>query len=520
MLLARRRSFPQAEFPVAPDAESHRAPSVGTRDAALLAGLVLAAALLHLWLTGTTLLSGDEAYYWLWSRRLQLSYYDHPAMMAWWMAGATALFGESEAAIRLPAVLSVAAVTGLAFDTARLAFRDIRAGWWAVAVLNATLLFAAAGVLVTPDSPLLVFWSLSLWAMVRLLDDGRARWLYLLGLSLGLGFCSKYTMVLIAPGIMAVFALFPQARRWLKSPHFWAAIVLALACTSPVLIWNAQHDWISIKKQLSHSFDAPVSDPLKSLATFVGTQLGVITPLIFGFMLWGMGWTLWAGWRSRQPAWFLLGATSAPLLAFFVRHSLGGVVQPHWPGPAYLGAAIATSGAWVVLAPSWRRLRWLWHGAIALGGLLVAATYVQMETARLPIPLKSDPMSRLGGWDQLASAVEAERTRHPDAFVFTTKHEVAGLLTYYLPGHPVVFLTGSAGFPRIPSYDARDAAALPGQNGLYVIKDGFYAVQDVRRSFRSLTLLATVDRAWGGKVVDHYEIWLAESYGSGTFENK
>jgi 4-amino-4-deoxy-L-arabinose transferase-like glycosyltransferase len=494
---------------------------IRAKDAALLAGAVTLAAVAHLWLAGSTLLSGDEAYYWLWSQDLQLSYYDHPAMMAWWMAASTALFGESEAAIRLPAVLAVAAVTLLVFDIARLAFSDIRAGWWAVVLLNATILFAAAGVIVTPDSPLLVFWSLALWAMIRLLDDGRVRWLYVLGLSLGLGFTSKYTMVLIAPGILAVFILFADARRWWKSPHFWAAILLALACTLPVLVWNAQHDWVSIKKQLSHSFDVPVSNPLKSLSTFLGTQLGTVTPLIFVFMLWGMGWALWSGWRQGRPGWFLLGATSAPLLAFFVNHSLGGLVQPHWPGPAYLGAAIATSGAWVTLGPSWRKsLRWAWMAAVALGGLLVAATYVQMATARLPIPIKSDPISRLGGWDTLTKAVQAERAKRPDAFVFASKHEVAGLLTYYLPGHPIVFLTGSAGFPRIPSYDARDAAKLPGRDGLYVIKDSFYAIQDISRSFGSLTLLTTVERAWGGKVVDRYEIWLAEGYTSGTFENK
>jgi 4-amino-4-deoxy-L-arabinose transferase-like glycosyltransferase len=484
--------------------------------------LVIAAALVHLWLAGHTLLSGDEAYYWLWSRRLQLSYYDHPAMMAWWMAASAALFGESEAAIRLPAILAVAAVTLLVFDGARIAFRDIRAGWWAVLLLNATILFAAAGILVTPDSPLLVFWSLALWAMIRLLDDGRVRWLYLLGLALGLGFTSKYTMVLIAPGILAVFALFPDGRRWWKSPHFWAAIALAVICTLPVLVWNARHDWISIKKQMSHSFDVPVAHPLHSMITFLGTQFGVITPLVFLLLLWGMGWALWAGWRRRQPGWFLLGATSAPLLAFFVKHSLGGLVQPHWPGPAYLGAAMAAAGAWTMGADRWHRaFRLAWAGAVGLGAILVGLTYWQLVMADLPIPVKADPMSRLGGWDQLSRAVAVEQAAHPDTFLFATKHEVAGLLTYYLPGHPVVYLTGSAGFPRIPTYDARDTAGLPGRDGIYVIKDSFHAIRDVRRNFRSVTLLRTVDRRWGNRVVDHYEIWLAEGYdGSGGFGEK
>jgi hypothetical protein len=129
-------------------------------------------------------------------------------------------------------------------------------------------------------------------------------------------------------------------------------------------------------------------------------------------------------------------------------------------------------------------------------------------------------MSRLGGWDLLARAVQAEQAKRPDAFIFATKHEVAGLLTYYLPGHPIAFLTGSAGFPRIPSYDAGDVATLAGRDGLFVVKDGRYALEDIRPSFRSLSLLASVERPWGGKVADRYEIWLAEGYISGTFGNK
>lgn len=498
---------------MAPDAET-----LDRRTLLRLGAAVAALAVLHLALASTSLLSGDEAYYWLWSRRLQLSYYDHPAMMAWWMAGVTALFGTSEAVIRLPAVLASAVETVLVFDCARLAFGSVRAGWRAAILANATVLFAAAGVIVTPDSPLLVFWTLALWAMIHLLRRGRPGMLYVLGAALGLGFCSKYTMVLIAPGILAVFALFPEGRRWWRSPHFWAAVGLALLCTAPVMVWNATHDWISIRKQLSHSFDVPVKDPLKSMVTFLGTQFGTVTPLLFPLLVWAMGWALWAGWRQRRPEWFLLGATSAPLLVFFVRHSLGGLVQPHWPGPAYLGAAMAAAGVWGLHGGPW--LRRVWTGAAMLGGAMVAAAYVQMGTAALPVPVKSDPLSRLGGWDQLAEAVEEERAKCPDCFVFATKHEIAGLLTYYLSGHPIVFLTGSAGFPRIPSYDARDTAKLVGRNGIYVIKDGKDAVQDMRQVFGRLTPLRTVERRWGGRVVDVYEIWLAEDYRSGTFEKR
>ncbi|MBI3443940.1 MAG: glycosyltransferase family 39 protein [Magnetospirillum sp.] len=488
------------------------------KDVRLLAMLVSAAALVHLWLAGHTLLSGDEAYYWLWSRRLQLSYFDHPGMMAWWMAAMTFGFGASEMAVRLPAVIASALVTLLIFDGARLAFQNSRAGLWAAFWLNATILFGAAGVLVTPDSPLLVFWSLALWSVIRLLMEGRVRWLYVLGLSLGLGFASKYTMVLIAPGIVLTFVLFPSGRRWWSSPHFYAAIVLALLCTSPVLVWNAAHDWVSIRKQLSHSFDVPVREPLKSMTTFLATQVGVMTPLVFVFLLWGMGWALWAGWRRDRPEWFLLGATSAPVLVFFIKHSLGGLVQPHWPGPAYLGAVMAATGAGAALSSSWARRAFL--AAPLLGAVMIGGVYVQMGSAALPVPLKADAMSRLGGWTELAAAVQAERMARPNSFVFATKHELSGLLSYYLPDHPMVFLTGSSGIPRIPSYDAVDVAGLPGRDGLFVVRDGADALADIRPYFSRLSLLRQVERHWGGKVVDHYDIWLAEGYRPGSFGEK
>jgi len=489
-----------------------------SKAGASLATAIILVLALRAVLAGHALLSGDEAYYWLWSRRLQLSYFDHPAMMAWWMAASTWAFGTSELTIRLPALFATTLASLLVFDTARLAFADVRAGLWAAVWLNVTILFAAAAVTVTPDSPLLAFWAVALWALVRLLAEGRGRWLYVLGAAMGLGFLGKYTMVLIAPGVLAVFVLFPQGRRWLTSRHFYLAIALAAACTAPVLVWNLMNDWVSFRKQIAHSFSTPVHDPLKSLGTFLATQVGVMTPLILALTLWGMGWALWAGWRRNRPEWFLLGATSAPVLAFFIHHSLDGLVQPHWPGPAYLGGVMAALGCWSQGRDGMGRgLRWLYRAAPALGAVMVAIVYLQMGSALLPLPPKADALSRLGGWDQLAGRVAARRAEHSGAFVYVQKHELSGLLTYYLPGRPVVFLTGSNGAPRIPSYDGADVARLVGRDGFFVTKTGTSGVDDIAHYFDRVTLVETVGRSWGGRVIDTYEIWLTEGYRTGTF---
>lgn len=497
------------------------------RDIAALAALVAAMGLVHALTAGVGLLSGDEAYYWLWSRQLQLSYFDHPGMAAWWLAGATALFGTSELAVRLPSILSSAVVTLLIYDTTRRAFDSSAAGLTAALWLNLTLLFGAASVIATPDAPLLVFWSLALWATVRLMREDRAIWLYVLAVALGLGFTGKYTMVLILPGVLSLFVLFRQGWRWWRRiQHLLLAALVALACTAPVLVWNWQHEWVSFRKQLSHSFDSQVSDPLLSLATFTGTQIGLVTPLLFGFCLWGMGWALWAGWRRRRAEWFLLGASSAPVLAFFIHHSWGGLVQPHWAGPAWIGGIAAAAGGWTAISgplrpgPRWTLLRRLYLAAPALGGVLLAVVYVQMATALLPVPPKIDPLGRLGGWDRLAQAVEKQRAEHPDAFIVVAKHELSGLLSYYLPDHPVVFLTGSDGVPRIPSYNRDDIATLPGRNAVFVSRTGRHAIEDVSRYFDRVTLLDVIDRSWGGRTIDRYEIWLGESYQPGLFKDR
>jgi len=94
----------------------------------------------------------DELYYWCWAEQLQLSYYDHPPMTAYLIRAATELFGDHLWAVRLPAVassLTVLAVIGWLTRPRRL-----------LPLVAFTPLFTFGAVLVTPDTPLLMFWAL------------------------------------------------------------------------------------------------------------------------------------------------------------------------------------------------------------------------------------------------------------------------------------------------------------------------------------------------------------------------
>ncbi|MDO8607320.1 MAG: glycosyltransferase family 39 protein [Phaeospirillum sp.] len=477
---------------------------------AALLGLTLVRALV----AGTTLLSSDEAYYWLWTRPLQLSYYDHPAMVAYWIKLGTVLLGDTALGVRLPAVLGALLVSALVWDTARLAFLSRRVGALAALWMNSTILFCAMGVIITPDTPLMLFWSAALWCMIRLLREGKARWLYGLGVALGLGALGKYTIALILPGILAAFILFPALRPWWRCRHLYLAALLCLLCLAPLLVWNVQNGFVSFDKQLDHAFAATVDHPWRNLGQYLAGQVGLLTPLIFPFCLWGMGWALWNGWRQRQPERFLLGATSLPVAAFFADHALGGMVQAHWAGPAYVGGLMAAVGGWESLRRSGFADR-LFQAAPILGLAICLAVYVQATTAILPLPVKLDPLKRLGGWDELALAVQAERDRHPDAFLFVQKHDLCGALTFYLPDHPPVFLQS---WRLRPSFHSEaQVAALKGGDGLFITRAKDDGAHLLGRFFREVHLLRSVPISWGGEESGRYNIHLAKGYGGGMF---
>ena len=190
-------------------AEGSSGASVGlsARDAAadsgarLLLGFILLLVFLRFVLAATANLAEDEAYYWLWSTHLAAGYYDHPPMIAYWIRAGTAIFGQTAFGVRFVALLSSLAGSYLLYRASLSLFRDASAALLAVLWLNATLLCNAAAIVSTPDTPLAFFATLTLFTLAKLIESGKGAWWYGVGAALGLAFMSKYTAVLLLPGV-------------------------------------------------------------------------------------------------------------------------------------------------------------------------------------------------------------------------------------------------------------------------------------------------------------------------------
>jgi len=265
-------------------------------------------------------LTNDEAYYWVWSQHMQLSYYDHPPIVAWlfWL-GDQLDVGLSS--VRWPGVLLGHGTLGLWLLILRPILTDQQRVYWLLLALLSPLV-GGTNLVVTPDLPLLFFNALALFVFFQWKDKGGWWRAFLLGLSVGLGFSSKYVMALFPLSLLPlVFMSAPMRAMFLR--HFvWLLLGFALG-TIPVWLWNVLHDFVSIRFQLEHGLGRPAWKPRWSIE-YVWVQIGLIFPVI-----------LWAALKARRADMRLFHFMAWVPLAFFFVTTSRGYVEANWPIVAY-----------------------------------------------------------------------------------------------------------------------------------------------------------------------------------------
>lgn len=270
-------------------------------------------------------LSPDEAYYWVWSHHLQLSFYDHPPFVSWLFLLGQMFEGVGEF-VRLPGILLAHATVVCWWALLREHITEIQLRFF-VGLLLLSPLTGWGALIVTPDTGLLFFWSLSLYLSLRVLKYQTLRSYCLFGLALGLGGVSKYQMILFIPCL--VLALF-LVKRW-REIRLAGVIIAALSAfvmISPVLLWNYWNDWISFQFQFAHGLGKRDWNPSWPLS-YLLTQIFLVFPIPLWFAL-----RVAISKRFSPISQFLLPFAFFPVLFFFLS-SFRGPVEANWPLVAY-----------------------------------------------------------------------------------------------------------------------------------------------------------------------------------------
>jgi 4-amino-4-deoxy-L-arabinose transferase-like glycosyltransferase len=428
---------------------------------------LLALTLLRLAVAAITPLAPDEAYYWVWSRALAAGYPDHPPMVALWVRLGTVLAGDTPLGIRLLGPLSAAIASLLLADAADRLLPGRRAGLLAAALLNATLLVGVGAVIMTPDTPLLFFWTCCLWAIACWLrspfprDGGaprRGRWWLPVGLFAGLAMASKYTAAFLWLGIALWLLGTPSIRGQLLRPPAWFGALLGGMVFLPVLLWNAGHGWASFARQGGRVAEWHAANAIRFIGELIGSQVGLVTPLVFVLFSAGVVFAARLAWRTRDPVWTLLTSMTLPAVLVFAQHALGDRVQGNWPAIIYPPAAIAAA---TLRGRVWQRLQ---GPALALGLAITLIVYVQAGFRPVALPVGLDPPAlRLSGWGTLAAQIAEVRQREAADFVAADQYGVAAELAREMPaGISVVGIE-----PRWALFDL-PRPVLAGRTGILV----------------------------------------------------
>jgi undecaprenyl-diphosphatase len=480
--------------------------------AAVVAGLTLARVLFIAW--GPLDLSPDEAHYWEWSRRLDLSYYSKGPLVAYLIAGLTGVFGTSAFAIRLGAVILSLVGAWALYRLGRAAFGRPGPGALAVVGLHLTPLVWAGSLLMTIDAPFLVAWTLGLWALHRALAAGGAGAWALAGLAVGVGSLAKYTMLFVLPGLALYLWRAPEVRRQIRPGGPALAAGVALLALAPVLVWNARLGWVSARHVASQGRGGALT--LFHVAEFVASQVGLLTPVVAALL----GWGLWTGLRvglgrGREPYRFL-AALAVPVLAFYLVLGLQGKVQANWAVAAYPPLALATAGLLLerraALGPAGKRRQARLLAAAA--AVAVAVSLAGHATDRLGLPPRLDPARRLRGWSELGGAVAAEVRRMPDprrTFLASDQYQITSELAFYTPGRPPAYNFNLG--RRLNQYDFwRGPDARRGWDAVYV-EEGLRELDArVRGAFDRVDPPVVHETRRGGAVVRTFALYRAYGF--------
>lgn len=494
--------------------------------------LVAFMTLLHLFLAFQTELGGDEAHYALYGLMPDWSYFDHPPMVGWlqiipmWLAPydwsarivPIALYALLNFLLyQITMQLFVKRTTDQAWSNiqppdntiSENVSKPIGAQWMgfgSLVILNTSLILSLMGMAMLPDNPLMVAVLALVLVVIKLLQTDALKYWIALGLLVGLAALSKYTAVTLVISLLLLMVV-EKRWYWLGQKGLWIAIIIATLMITPILYWNAIHDWASFIYQIDHGTKSDTWSIQRLLQT-QAIQFASYTPLLFL-----LGWWVMLKPSSYQnPGSRLLLLFSLPVTLLFAWGSGYEESLPHW-----------VSLAWLLLIPI--IVRWLWlhqtkkwfkpviYLHLILMGSLVLVAHSLLYKPWIALDDYKNPIQGDYGWPTAAKTVlklqkQYSRPDHPLP-LFVSNWSVASHLTWYVRPQPV-FITSS----KQTQFEFWYGLPTAGMNGLLVVPhyEKTPPITQQPHHFEKCSELKQESLAENGSIIVTYRYYLCENF--------
>lgn len=447
----------------------------------------------------------DEAYYWTWSKENVISYLDHPPMIAWLIRLTTSAVGDTNFGVRLPGLFAMLLMQLLLGAIVWRVLRDLRYVVAVVLMTEASLSYGFGMTKIAPDIALIPCELAMLWSLVCLAQSNDHRWWLVAGFFGGLAMLAKYTAVLLVPAIIA-FVLVPSWRKQqISSAYLWLGLGVAVLVFSPVLWWNAVHDWASFRFQLDRPAQM-AGGTARFLVDFVGQQLGRIGLLLLPIVLVGTAMLAVRGYRERAPIPILLTTAVVFPLGFWLWHGLTTRVGDSWAlfiWPIAFACAAINLRDVQERSPKSRSARigpLLMVISIASGIALVATAHFYYIFGTANYLKANDPIGVEIGFARVVAAADASRKAVGAKWFATTDYRIYSYLRWHMRDTAVPTVQVN----QRRRYIGFAEPELDGSIGLHVASRGDPNVAILARTSALVQDVGEIDLTWRGFVYDTY----------------
>ena len=282
-------------------------------------------------------LYGDEAQYWLWSQTLDLGYYSKPPLLAWFLSGYSSLFGDSFVSLKTFPIFVYFFISYAIYKLClNLSFDKKNAKLCALSFL----IIPAASLssfLISTDLLLLLFWTISMVLLLKVIKNNSTLNFFLLGLFLGLGFLAKYAAIYFLLSLLLLLILDKRSLKIFRDNPLGVLVFLLsfILVLLPNILWNFNNGWIT----LSHTSDnvslQNINLNLYGPIKFLGSQVLMVGPLLFIFFIFFI-----KNFHLDYENKFLL-IFSLPIILIVLIESFLVRANANWAAPALISLFIA-----------------------------------------------------------------------------------------------------------------------------------------------------------------------------------
>jgi hypothetical protein len=301
--------------------------------------IILISTILRLIVAANVEFGNDEVYYWLYALYPDLSHFDHPPMVGFFIQFFTFnLYFDSEIWIRLASIIPASFNMFLLYKLGVL-LKDELAGLINILLYNISIYgLVISGTFILPDSPLLTFWLLSFFYFFKTLPlnpkNANKSELGFAFLFASLAIYSKYQGVFILLGV-GLYVLFYN-RSWLKEKLLYLYLLLPVIPILLIFYWNYSNDFVSFS---FHNNRVSLLSFNLNKTSFVREILGQIiynTPLIIFLTVIVLVAYYKKKWKIEKKIFQLFAVFVFPLILTVIYLSLFRNTLPHWSGVSYI----------------------------------------------------------------------------------------------------------------------------------------------------------------------------------------